>query len=203
MDEALEITVENIGTLPDMKPVTISEMLQSLESYSFVLLALFLLLPVLAWFLGKLLDASKAQVSPWKYVYSAIVYTVCVPGIGAGTLLGYNLFFLHKNLLEVNVFTHFVPLVSMAVTLILVAKTVEFEKIPGLERLSGLMIVIAVVFVLMLIVEKTRIWLLFGGSFSMFIAAIVGLIALLQWGSYSLFRKKNEPRKKLPRVFKS
>ena len=74
----------------------------------------------------------------------------------------------------------------------------SFDDIPGFDRLSGLMVVIAITFVLVLAIEKTRIWLFFGGSITRLILLVAGLLALLKWGAYMLFRKKDEPKRDPP-----
>jgi hypothetical protein len=86
----------------------------------------------------------------------------------------------------------------MVVTLVLVGKNVDFDDIPGFDRLSGLIAVIAVTFVFVLAIQKTRLWLFFGASIFVLGALIVGLLAFLQWGMYMLFRRSDEPKREPP-----
>jgi len=58
----------------------------------------------------------------------ATVYLVCIPGLLASVLTSYSLFFRHADLLNVNLAVYFLPIISMIVTLILIHKTVNFEK---------------------------------------------------------------------------
>jgi hypothetical protein len=135
---------------------------------------------------------------PWKYVYSVLVYAVCFPGMLSAVLTGYSLFFEKENLLDVSLVIYILPLVSMVATLILVRKNVTFDEVPGFNRISGLLTMIGVTFVLTLAIYKTRILLVFFGSFPMLIALVAGLFALLKWGAYMLFRTKDEPKSEPP-----
>ena len=116
----------------------------------------------------------------------------------AAVLTAYTLFFTRENLLDVNMLVYVLPIVSMTATLILIRKNASFDEIPGFDRLSGLMVLIAITFVFVLIIERTRIWVLFGGSLASLAALVVGLYALLKWAAYMVFRRKDEPRVKPP-----
>ncbi len=144
-------------------------------------------LPVLAWVLGGM-AGSEGERSPWKYLYSVLVYAACVPGIFAGVLTAYNLFFIRSNLLQVNVLVHGLPIVVMILTLVIIGKNVDTSRIPGFDRLSGLMLVIGISFAVALFIVKMRIWILFGSSIAtLFLLAAVAFV-LLKWGSHKLFR---------------
>jgi hypothetical protein len=158
------------------------------------LVAAFAALPVLAWIVGWIHGPGRGLVSPWRFVYSGLVYLACVPGVGAAVLTAYTLFFTHENLLDQNVLVYVLPVASMAVTLGIMSRRVSFKEIPGFDRLSGLMVLIAITFVLLLVVRRTWIGLFFGGSIATLLVLGAGLFALLKWGAYALFRRKDEPR---------
>jgi len=80
----------------------------------------------------------------------------------AGVLTAYALFFTKENLLDVSIVVYLLPIISMVVTLVLIRKNVSFEDVPGFERLSGLMVMIACSFAIALVIQKTRIWIIFG-----------------------------------------
>lgn len=82
----------------------------------------------------------------------------------------------------------------MAATLYLIRNNVEFDRIPGFDRLSGLMIMIAVSFAMALAIQKTRIWIFFGSSIVMLFALALGLFALLKWGAHMFFRPRKSSR---------
>ncbi len=155
--------------------------------------------PVAAWLCGLVHGRGNGGSSPWKYVYSVLVYLACVPGTFAVVLTGYTLFFTRENLLDVNPLVYFLPLVSMVVTLVFIHKNVAFDLVPGFDRLSGLMVMIGCSFVIALAIQKTRIWLFFGGSIEWLMALAVGVFALLKWGTYMLFRSRDEPKQEPPK----
>ena len=128
-----------------------------------------------------------------------LVYLVCIPGLLAGVLTGYQLFFQRADLLNANIAVYFLPIISMIVTLIFIHKTVNFENVPGFDRISGLIVMIGCSFVIALAIDKTRIWLLFHGSIAMLFALAAGIFALLKWGSYMLFRRHDEPKQPAPK----
>ncbi len=142
--------------------------------------------------LALFLSHPRALISPWKYIYSLLVYLTSVPGILSFVLVCYALFFTQQNLLNVNALVYFSPIGFMIVTLALINRKVAFKRIPGFNRLLGLMIMIGVSLIITLAIQKTRIWLVFGGSiFSLFLLAI-GIFLLLKLGGRLLFK----PRKR-------
>ena len=180
--------------------MTTRELIHLSDHHPLVLASMFLLAPLAAWGCGRLHGAAQGGNAPWKYCYSVLVYLTCVPGMFAGVLTGYALFFTKENLLDVSVLVYLLPVISMIVTLILIRKNVSFEAVPGFERLSGLMVMIGCSFAIALAVEKTRIWLFFGGSIDRLILLAVGVFALLKWGTYTLFRGRDEPRQERPKI---
>src|SRR5437868_10204781 len=114
---------------------------------------------MMAWLLGSAHVPNNGGNPPWKYYYSVLVYLTCVPGMFAGVLSAYALFFTRENLLDVSFSVYILPIISMIVTLVLIRKSVSFEAVPGFERLSALMIMIGCSFAIALAIQKTRIWI--------------------------------------------
>jgi hypothetical protein len=164
-----------------------------------VLLAMFLSPPVAAWLCGLAHEKGCGGNTPWKYVYSGLVYLACVPGTFAGVMTAYTLFFTRENLMDVNPLVYFLPIISMVVTLVLIRKNVSFDLVPGFDRLEGLMVMIACSFALALAIQKTNIWIVFGGSIGRLFVLAAAIFALLKWGVYMLFRRRDEPKQEPPR----
>lgn len=179
--------------------MTIQDLIQLANGHVLALLIFFVVPPILAWVCGRIHGFGNGSTSPWKYIYSVLVYAVCIPGLFSSVLTGYALFFQRENLLHVNLVIYFLPIVSMVVTLILIHKTVSFDDVPGFDRISGLMVMIGCSFVIALAIEKTRIWIIFGGSIAMLFVLAGGIFALLKWGTYMLFRRRDEPKKPAPK----
>jgi hypothetical protein len=179
--------------------MTLRQAIEWLRPYSGWIAAGFAAPPVLAFLFARLHGRDGGARSPWKYLYSVLVYAVSFPGMCSAILTAYVLFFQKGNLLDVNFVIYVVPVVSMALTLILVRKNVPFDAVPGFDRISGLLTTIGVTFVLVLAIYKAGILLVFFGSIPMMIALVVGLFALLKWGTYMLFRRRDEPRTEAPK----
>ncbi|MEM7352705.1 MAG: hypothetical protein AAF657_18035, partial [Acidobacteriota bacterium] len=91
------------------------------------------------------------------------------------------------NLLDLDLLVFFLPPLSMVATLALIGRRVDFEDVPGFDRLFGLMMMIGVSFLLALAVQKTRIWIFFGASItSLFVFAVIAFL-ILRWASRMAF----------------
>lgn len=159
-----------------------------------ILLAIYLSPPLLVWLLSRCHRRGDGGYPPWRFFYSFLVYLVCIPGIFAAVLTAYSLFFIRQNLLQVNFVVYFLPLICMVATLILVGKQARWRELPGVDRLYALMIILGISMGMALFIQKTRVWIFFGGSFSALIVIALVCFALLKWASYMLFRSKDEPR---------
>jgi hypothetical protein len=89
-------------------------------------------------------------------ILSLFVFMVCIPGILAAIVVFYSLFFVHINLLEVNVVIYFLPIVMMILTLFVIAKNVNLNGLPGFNRLSGLMTLLTFTGFILLLLYKLR-----------------------------------------------
>ena len=158
--------------------MTTREFIAMAGQHWMVLLAMFLVPPVAAWLCGVAHGKGCGGNSPWKYCYSVLVYLSCVPGTFAAVITAYTLFFTRENLLDVNPLVYFLPLASMVATLV--------------------MVMIACSFVLALAIQKTKIWIVFGGSVGGLFLLAAGIFALLKWGVYMLFRRRDEPKQEPP-----
>ena len=154
--------------------------------------------PLISWVTGRLHDRGPGGAGRWKYFYAVLVYLTCVPGMFAGVLTAYTLFFSRENLLDTNLLVYFLPIVSMIVTLVLIRKNVAFDEVPGFDRLSGLMVMVGCSFAIALAIQKTRIWIVFGGSIERLFILAAAIFGLLKWGAYTLFRRRDEPKAERP-----
>lgn len=150
-------------------------------------------LPIVALLTGWSHPRGEGNASPWKYIYSVIVYATCIPGMLAAVVTLYLLLFVQQNLLDVNALVTIAPIASMAVTLAIAGRNVDFGPLPGFGRLSGLMVTLGLTFAVLFALSRTRIWIVFGGS--IFLLAAIGafVFALIKWGGYMAFRRRDEP----------
>lgn len=180
--------------------MTIQNWLDSLANQPLAISAFLLALPVLAFGLGLSHARGAGNDAPWKYLYSLVIYAACIPGMLAATMTLYLLLFLRSNLLEANALLTFAPIVSMACTLGIAGRNVDFGPLPGFGRLSGLMAMLSLTFVVLFALSRTSIWLVFGGSAMMLVGAGAFVFALLKWGGYMFFRRRDEPHLPAPRI---
>ena len=173
--------------------MTTQDLIAAAGEHSWVVLAWFLAIPAFAFFVGLCHGRERGGNRPWCYVYSVIVYLTCFPGIMAAVLTGYSLFIIRESLLDANLLVYLVPMLSMGVTLGVVKARVNFDDIPGFDRLTGLMTLVALTFVIILAIEKTRIWLVFASSMTGLIGLLIGVFVLLKWSASTLFRRSDEP----------
>jgi len=123
----------------------------------------FLAIPILAVALNWV-TKDEAHQSPWKYVYSTLVFMVCVPGTFSVVLCVYSMFFSPSSMLNVNALVYFLPIVSMIATVMIVTRNIQMKAVPGFDKLSGLVVLLAVTFIFILLIQKMRIFTVFFGS---------------------------------------
>jgi hypothetical protein len=179
--------------------MTTRELIHQADQHPVFLAAVFVALPLVAWGVGRLHERGRGGAAPWKYFYSVLVYLACVPGMFAGVITAYTLFFSGENLLDASLLVCFLPIASMVVTLVFISKKVGFDEVPGFDRLSGLMAMVACSFAIALAIQKTRLWVFFGGSIEWLFILAAGVFALLKWGTYALFCRRDEPKRAPPK----
>ena len=122
-----------------------------------VLLIYFLAIPAIALLAGAF-SKGEGHLSPWKYLYSTLIYMVSIPGIFAVTLSIYLFLFERQPIMDMNLHTQVLPVLSMIATLMIITKQVRLDQIPGFDRLSGLIVIIGSMIALMWIIDKTHIF---------------------------------------------
>ena len=156
-------------------------------------------LPLLALLLGLAHRRGAGNESPWKYLYSVLVYGACIPGMFAAVITLYMVLFVGENLLDINALVTLGPLIAMGAALAVAGRNVDFGPLPGFGRLSGLMVVLGLTFAVVFALSRTRIWLVFGGSMLLLGALGVFVFALIKWGGYMAFRRRDEAPTPPPR----
>ncbi len=161
--------------------MTIEQFLTWAGSQVPLLLAVFVGLPLVALGLNKL-AGRDAEKGGWRYGYSVLSYLSCLPGMFATALTLYSLFLLRTNLLRVNVLVYFLPIISMAATLVIIHRAVKFEAIPGFGRLSGLMALLGISFLTVFLMDRFHVLAIFGGHIGWLAVAALALYAILRLG---------------------
>ncbi len=167
--------------------MTLRELFDWIGENPTAVLFLFLGIPFTA-FLAGVFGKNEGHLSPWKYLYSILIFAVCIPGIFSVALSIYMFLFERGRIMEANVFTQILPVASMFLTLGLIRKNVEFGAIPGFGKLSSLMMMIASVIVVMWLLDRTHIIAFSYIPIHVLLLVIVGLLLLFRYGMSNLFK---------------
>lgn len=127
---------------------------------------------------------------PLAYVWSAIVYAASVPGIMAIVTLLYLGLGLHKNVLETDLLLAFGPIVAMVAVLWLVGRKVPISALPGVDRLGGMLLMLAATFAMLFMLDRTRIMVLFHGGIGSLLLIGLGLFVVFKFGFNRLFGRR-------------
>lgn len=162
--------------------MTLRELFDYLSENPTVVLAYFILIPItalLAGWLGK----GEGHQSPWKYLYSALVFLVCVPGIFAAAL-GIYLFLFEQggSIYNLNLLTQALPIVSMIATLGIIRQNTPFAYVPGFGKISDLMMMIGSVFVLMYFLDRIHLIAWVNVPVQWLLLIVVGLLIVFRFG---------------------
>jgi len=170
--------------------VTLRELITAADSLRVPLLIGFSAVVIVTALIGGLHGKGRGGRAPWRYLYSVLVYAACVPGTFAAVLVLYALFFSGENLLDVNVIIYLVPIAAMVATLGVMRRNVDFDSVPGFNRLTGLMTMLVVAFVVAFVLQRLRVWLFFGAPMIWFFVLVAALFALFKWGGRLLFGRR-------------
>ena len=169
--------------------MSILELSNFLGRNPFIIIGIFTAIPVIAYAYGRLHASNLGNQTPHKYVYAGLVYFTSVPGAFATMITIYTLFFLSGNLLAVDIFIYFLPVISMIVTLFIINRQARLDLLPGFGRISALFILLFVSFMLALVIQRTYIILMFRGSIFVYFTLVLVLFFLLRSAGQKLFAK--------------
>jgi hypothetical protein len=167
--------------------MTLREFFQWIGDNPSPVLYYFIGLPLIATLIG-LFGRGEGSISPWKYVYSVLIFGICIPGIFSVAMSIYMFLFERGSIMNADMFTQILPVASMFLTLGIVSRNVSFVQIPGFDRISSLMTMIATVIVFMWFLDKTRIVAFSYIPIQTLLLILVGMVLLFRFGLKQLFR---------------
>lgn len=170
--------------------MTINDLIASLSQHTLLIFSILTLIPLFALGYAKGIARDNGEGNPHRYVYSFLVYLTSLPGAFAVVIIAYTMFFIKGNILNMELVSTILPIISMFVTMTIIKKNVDMTQVPGFEKLRGLYFMLVSVFVIALIIVKTKIFLFFGGSFMAFVIIIIVLIVLFKLGKKAIFGSK-------------
>ena len=162
--------------------MTLKEFFDLLAEHPGWLLAYFALIPFTA-LLSGWIGKGEGHLTPWKFLYSALIFLVCIPGIFAVTLDIYLFLFERRSIMETDVYTQVLPVASMILSVFIIRRNVDLDVIPGFDKLSGLVFVIATTLAILWFIDRTHIivfsYLRIEYAFLIFIGLL--LLLLIGW----------------------
>lgn len=167
--------------------MTLQELFNMLAANPAYVIFYFAIIPFAA-FLAGVLGKGEGHISPWNYLYSTLIYLVSIPGIFAITLNIYLFLFERRSVMETDLFTQVLPIISMVGTILLIRRNVDLDHVPGFNKLSGLIMMISTVLALMWIVDRTRILVFSYIPFVYVLLIFSGLLILFHFGWKKLFK---------------
>ena len=171
--------------------MTLRDLISAADLLRVPLLIGFCSVVILTALIGVLHGKGRGGRTPWHYLYAMLVYAACVPGTFAAVLVVYALFFSGENLLDVNMIICVVPIVAMVATLGVMRRNVDFNRVPGFNRLTGLMTMLVVVFVVAFVLRSLRVGLFFGAPMIWFFVLVAALFSVFKWGGRLLFGRRH------------
>jgi hypothetical protein len=166
--------------------MTLGEFFNECSAHPSNLLLFFALLPIAA-LLALVFGKNEGHLSPWKELYSVLVYLACIPGIFAVTLSIYMFFFERGSIMNANLFTQILPILTMMVTLWLIRRNVDFDQVPGFDKIGSLIFFLTILIILLWVLEKTNIYVFTYMPFYQFGLLFAGLVILLRFGVKRIF----------------
>ncbi len=167
--------------------MTVEQFFSFISQKPALLITYFIALPAIAlllWLWGE----GKGHKPPLNYVYSVLVYLVCVPGILAFTFNIYLFLFERASIYQMNIYTQIFPILSMILTLVFIRKNVEYQYIPGFSRLSTLLLVIGAIMMILWFLHKTHIFAVTTFPIMALVLVFFAALAVIMFGTKKVFK---------------
>lgn len=156
----------------------------------------FLALPPVLALVAMLFGRDPVGAGPRRYLFAALVYLVCIPGVMAAVITAYALLFDGTSILSLDILVYFGPIVSMALTLMLIARTTPLERVPGFGRIGGFMLMLGAAFFVAFILQRMRIWVVFAGGLGSLLVLGLVLFVAIRLGAKKAFGSRDERRRR-------
>ncbi|MEY4135507.1 MAG: hypothetical protein ACOYOO_03290 [Saprospiraceae bacterium] len=161
--------------------MTLQEMLGYLGEQSGAVAGYFAALPLLALLIGAI-DRDRGHIAPWNYLYAGIIYLSAVPGIFALTLNVYLFLFERRSVMDMDLISQALPVLSMILCLAVIRRNVDLAYIPGFEKLSGLLLILTAVIALMWLADRTQVIAFIRMRFEAVLLVFVAIFLMMRWG---------------------
>ena len=166
--------------------MTLQELFNYVSANPNYILFYFAIIPFAA-LLGSILDGDRGHTSPWKYIYSVLIYMVCIPGLFALTLNVYLFLFEKRSVMQMDLVLQILPIVSMILTLLIIRRNMDMSHIPGFDKLGGFLILVTALLGFMWIIDRTHIFAIVRLRFEVVIFIFLALLILMRYGLKKAF----------------
>ena len=165
--------------------MTLQDLIDWLATHSVYVLYYFSTILVLAVIVSAMVN--RKSIDHLKYIMSALVYAVTVPGVLALLLVLYHFLILRNSLLQVSILSYFLPIVVMALTLWILNRKVKMAKLPGFTRLSSLIVMIFISFFILFVLQRSYFGVFILGGFTQLLVvfAIILLVMKVAWARFA------------------
>src|SRR5690606_7771354 len=139
--------------------MTLREGFEAVSQSPGLAIGLLTFVPAITWILS-LIAGKESSLSPWKYVYSVLIYITCILGVLSIVFWGYLFLFERQSIWDVNLVVQILPVISMILTLFIIRQKISFSSIPGFDRLSGLIGMLFALLTFLWVIDRTRIFVI-------------------------------------------
>lgn len=160
--------------------MTLGQFFNAITEHHYIVLFYFLVLPLVAFLLG-FISQGESHRSPWNYIYSLLIFLVCIPGIFAVTLNVYMFLFERQSIMNMDLYLQILPVLSMIFTIWIIRNYVSLNRIPGFDKIGNLIFILTAIISFMWILEKTRIVVFTYMPFFQFVLIFAGFLILLRF----------------------
>lgn len=98
----------------------------------------------------------RSQANTVKAIISIFLYSISIPVLLNTMILLYLIIFENKSLMSLNFIFDILPIVSLIATIFIINKYYDISTLPWFGKLYGLFLMLGSLFVIMIILEKTR-----------------------------------------------
>lgn len=161
--------------------MTLKEFFDLLAVNPIYIVGFFLLIPLAA-FIGTVIGRGEEEEPVWKIYYATLIYLTTIPGIFSVALSVYLFLFERRSVMESDVFTQILPIISMIATLLIIRRSVNMDNIPGFGKLSGLIWMIAAVLIIMWFMDRVKLYVFSYMPIQYLLLILVGLLIAFRLG---------------------
>jgi hypothetical protein len=161
--------------------MTLRQFFESIQNNPNPYFYYFLAVPIVCAILWLLFNTQETAYKI-RYVFSVICFASFIPGLFALTLNIYTFLFERQSVWDMNLVSQVLPVISMVLSFLIIKKTLEFEYIPGFEKITSLSAIVFVVMGVLWFIDRTRIFAFVNLPFSAIVIGFVALIIFVKYG---------------------